>query len=127
MCHLVAATAAAAAATVVCRLVDNDASWQAHPVGVVQAVDGALPATGLFLVLLDGDDPHHQLLLQFLHFLLFGLLGLHLVDNFRQAYFQPIACFSRKGALYATLSAFHMFPVFGKNLTRLVVIHSVSQ
>lgn len=77
MCHVVATAAAA-----VCRLVDGVESWQAHPVGVVQAVDGALPAAGLVLVLLEGHDPHHQLLLHLLHLLLLGLLGLHLVDDF---------------------------------------------
>lgn len=84
------------AAAVVCRLVDRDVSWQAHPVRVVQAVNGALPATGLVLVFLDGDDPHHQLLLHLLHLFLLGLLGLHLVNDFCPSYLQLISCFLRK-------------------------------
>lgn len=109
MFHIAATTTAAAAAAVVCRLVDRDKSWQAHPVRVVQAVDGALPATGLVLVLLDGYDPHHQLLLHLLHLLLLGLLGLHLVDDFGPSYLQLISCFSRKEASYVMLTDISSF------------------
>lgn len=53
-----------------------------HPLGVLQAVDGALPAADLVLVFLQRHDSHHQLLLHLLHLLFLGLLGLHLVHDF---------------------------------------------
>lgn len=58
---------------------------QTHPIRVLLAVNGALPATDIVLVgqvSLDRHDPHHQLLLHLLHLLLLGLLGLHLVHKF---------------------------------------------
>lgn len=111
MCHIVATAAAAA----VCRLVDGVESWQAHPVGVVQAVDGALSATGLVLFLPDGHDPHHQLLLHLLHLLLLGLLGLHLVDHFCPSDLELIACFLRGEASNLMSTAPCIFPLLGKH------------
>lgn len=57
---------------------------QTHPVRVLLAVNGALPAADVLVVgrvSLDRHDPQHQLVLQLLHLLLLGLFGLHLVHK----------------------------------------------
>ena len=94
--------------------------WRPHPVRVLLAVDGALPAAGIVLVgpvVLVRQDPPHQVLLHHFHLLLLGLLGFNLVHKFGPSLLQLVGWILKSESHTGQISAdFNHFIVMMENL-----------